>query len=179
MNIPLEARVKQDLSPQDCSPEAPAEVQRVRQALPTPGHAMETETPINTGEQRFRKHSPGQRVGGPDIWGHRVRAGFQIPNIYTHIWFRKENGQSNICSLAWSSRSSEHHAPTTRSPVHTQVSEWWPGDGDLRAGCCEGGDTPADQRWTSCLHPQHPALGVDSPTEQLDQTQPSHTFHSF
>ena len=51
----------------NCSPEAPAEVQRVRQALPTPGHAMETETPINTGEQRFRKHSPGQRVGGPDI----------------------------------------------------------------------------------------------------------------
>lgn len=67
MNIPLEARVKQDFSPQACSPEAPAEAQRVRQALPTPGHAMETETPINTGERRFRKHSPGRRVGGPDI----------------------------------------------------------------------------------------------------------------
>lgn len=123
MNIPLEARVKQDFFPQACSPEAPAEAQRVRQALPTPGHAMETETPINTGEQRFRKHSPGRRVGGPDIWGHRVRAGFQIPNIYTHICFRKENGQSNIYSLAWSSRSSEHHAP--QDPLPNSHPDLW------------------------------------------------------
>lgn len=50
MNTPLEARVKQDFSPQACSPEALADVQRVRQALPTAGHAMETETPISTGE---------------------------------------------------------------------------------------------------------------------------------
>lgn len=50
MNTPLEARVKQDFSPQACSPEAPADVQRVRQALPSAGHAMETETPISTGE---------------------------------------------------------------------------------------------------------------------------------
>ena len=135
--------------------------------------------PLALENQRFRKHSPGWRVGGPDIWGHRVRAGFQIPNIYAHTCFRKESGQSNICSLAWSSRSSEHHAPRTRSPVHTQISEWWPGDGDLWARFCEEGDIPAGQCWTSCLHPQHPALGVDSPTEQLDQTQPSHTFCSF
>ena len=51
-NTPVEARVKYDgeFSSQACSPEASAEVQRVRQALPTTGRAMETETPISTGE---------------------------------------------------------------------------------------------------------------------------------
>lgn len=55
MMTPEKARVDRDgeFSSHTCSPEALAEVQRVRQVLPSAGLAMETETPISTGEPRL------------------------------------------------------------------------------------------------------------------------------
>lgn len=125
------------LSP-PCSLETSAEVQRVRRVLcPLRVYGSSPllqRLNLSRGleSQCFRKRCPGGQVPGPDIWGCRIRADLQRPNIHTQIGLWKQAKKYLLISLAlW-----KQLTPCPHSYPHSNLcSNLWIGTG--RTEACE------------------------------------------